>query len=353
MLCSPGCESSSVPTDSQPRALVTGGAGFLGSHVCEALLVSGFDVVCLDNLATGFLRNIETLMAEPRFTLLVMDLADGGLESGDFDLVVHLASPTSPFQYSGMPADIVRAGGQSTWHALETARRCDARFVLASTSKVYGLPARDPLAEQDHGLHPPADAERAVYDGSRFAEALTTTYRRGHHVDTGILRIFTTYGPAMRDDAAGVVGTFIHQALDGEPLTVTGDGSQTRSLCFVDDTVDAILRMAMSLHPGPINVGNPEETSILDLAEHILKITRSSSVIEFVDRPSDDADRCQPDVTMAAAQLGWRSRTSLATGLARTVQGKMVARLLRETSAPASVAASWGMQISGSTIQVH
>ncbi|MDQ3733531.1 MAG: GDP-mannose 4,6-dehydratase, partial [Actinomycetota bacterium] len=177
--------------------------------------------------------------------------------------------------------------------------------------------------------------------------------RRGHHVDTGIVRIFNTYGPAMRDDDGGVVSTFIQQALDGEPLTVAGDGHQTRSLCYVEDTVDAIVRMGMSLHPGPLNVGNPEETSILGLAEQIIKITRSSSVIEFVERSPDDLDTCQPDVSMAGAQLGWRPRTDLATGLGRTVHGEMVARLLRDASAFTSTEAFWGLQINGSTVRVH
>lgn len=323
-------------TDPRPRALVTGGAGFLGSHVCESLLVTGFHVVCLDNLATGNLRNIETLMAEPRFTLLLMDIAQGGPEASDFDLVLHLASPTSPFQYSAMPIDILRAGSRGTWHALETARRCDARFVLASTSKVYGQSAGEPVGETNLGLVPPTGNDRWVYDASRFAEALTSTYRRDHRVATGIVRIFDTYGPAMRADDDGVVSTFLQHALDGAPLTVQDDGAQTRSFCYVADTVDAILRMATSLHPGPINIGNPETISILDLADQIIKLTGSSSEIQYVERPPHDPVAHRPDISLATSQLGWMPRTSLAAGLARTAHSQMVAR-----------------PESGRTIQVH
>lgn len=337
----------------RPRALVTGGAGFLGSHVCESLLRDDFDVVCLDNFATGFLHNIETLMAEPRFTLLTMDLAHGCPGAGDFDLIMHLASPTSPYQYSAMPIDILRAGGQGTWHALEAARRCDARFVLVSTSKVYGEAAPNPLSETELGLVPPKGSTRAVYEGSRFAEALTQTYRRSYHVDTGILRVFNTYGPAMRDDEGSVVSTFIQQAMDGQPVTITGDGHQRRSLCYVEDAVDAILRMSSSLHPGPINIGNPEETSILELAEQVIRLTGSASEIEFVDRPVSGLRGRQPDISLAGDKLGWRPRIGLADGLARTVQAEIVGRLLRAAAAGGAKDDLWGLQMTGGTIRVN
>lgn len=345
-------------TERRPRALVTGGAGFLGSHVCESLLAAGMRVVCLDNFATGFLHNIETLMAEPRFTLLTLDMAGGCPEVGDFDLVVHLAAPTSPFQYSAMPMDIARANGQGTWHALETARRCDARFVLASTSKVYGAAGPNPQVESSVGsmaLHR-TGTERGAYDGSRFAEALTTAYRETYHVDTGILRIFNTFGPAMRNDDGGVVATFIRQALDGEPLTVNGDGTQTTSQCYVEDTVDAIVRMTESLHPGPINVGNPEEISILDLAEQVISVAGSASEIRLAGAPATEEQAPIPDVSAAWDQLGWWPRTSLAEGLARTVHGKIVTRLARDASGSVGNSEDdslWGFRLRGGTIRVH
>lgn len=336
---------------SRPRALVTGGAGFLGSHVCESLLGSGFNVVCLDNFATGFLHNIETLMAEPRFTLLTMDIAEGCPTSGDFDLVVHLASPTSPFQYSAMPIDILRAGGQGTWHALETARRCDARFVLVSTSKVYGEGTPTSMTERDECHPAPQGAAREAYEGSRFAEALTTSYRRDHRVDTGIVRVFNTYGPAMRDDDGNAVSTFIQQALDGEPLTVTGDGRQTTCLCYVSDTVDAIVRMAASLHPGPVNVGSPEETSILELAQQIIAMTGSSSQIQFVDPDEGDLADRRPDISLAGAQLGWQPRTALTEGLAHTVRAKLLARRQHDATADGTDEL-WGLRMTGGTLRV-
>lgn len=355
MQYSGGYGNNSVPTERAPRALVTGGAGFLGSHVCESLLAAGMRVVCLDNFATGFPRNIETLMAEPRFTLLTLDLADGSPEVGEFDLVVHLAAPTSPFQYSAMPIQIARAGGQGTRHALETARRCDARFVLASTSKVYCDAWPNPQQESNVGPIPlhRANTARAAYDGSRFAEALTVAYRKTHHVDTGILRIFNTYGPGMRDDDGGVVATFIQQALDGEPLIVNGMGRQSRSLCYVEDTVDAITRMAASLHPGPIDIGHPEETSILDLARQVISVTGSSSEIRLDEAAADEPPAPSPDVSTALDQLAWRPRIDLPEGLARTVQAKLLSRQLRAASVSSATDDLWGLDMRGGTIRVH
>ena len=325
-------------TDRRPQALVTGGAGFLGSHVCESLLGEGYEVVCLDNFATGFLHNIETLLAEPRFTLLNMDIAQGGPQAGDFDVVVHLAASTSPFQYSAMPMDILRSGSEGIRHALETARRCRARFVLASSSHVYGDSGGNPQRENYLGSPRPIDSAhlQQTYDGSRFAEALTVAFRRTHHVDTGVVRIFNTYGPSMRLDDGGVVATFIQQALDGEPLTVTGDGSQTRSLCYVADTVEAILRMATSLHPGPINVGSPDEVTILDLARQITSLAGSSSTIRYVERCPADLQARRPDVTAALGLLGWQPRVSLLDGLRRTLRGFRLARLSHDLSVPAA-----------------
>lgn len=357
-----------MSNDRRARALVTGGAGFLGSHVCEALLAEGFNVVCLDNFATGFLRNIETLVAEPRFTLLTLDLAKGGPETWDFDVVVHLALPTSPFQYSAMPGAILKASGQGTWHALETARRSDARFVLASSWNVYEGSGYDGSGYEGSG-YDKDDAEQSsggsdqvepVFGTSErgrgsvpgVAESLTQSYRQTHHVDTGILRIFHTYGPAMRDDEGDPVSTFIRQALLGEALTVAGDGSQLRSMCYVEDTVEAIVRMASSLHPGPLDVGNPVQISMLDLAERIIRITGSSSEVRFVD---DDTEHCadeRPNVSQTESQLGWRSRFSVADGLARTVHARMVARLLRQANAPDPDDDLWGLRMTGGNLRV-
>ncbi len=352
-----------MPNDRRARALVTGGAGFLGSHVCEALLADGFTVVCLDNFATGFLRNIETLVAEPHFTLLTLDLAKGGPETWDFDVVVHLALPTSPFQYSAMPGDILKASGQGTWHALETARRSDARFVLASSWNVYDGSAYDGSAydtedaEQSSGGSDQVPevfgtSERGRSSVPGFAESLTQSYRQTHNVNTGILRIFRTYGPAMRDDEGDPVSTFIRQALLGEPLTVTGNGSQLRSMCYVADTVEAIVAMASSLHPGPLDVGHPVQISMLDLAERIIRITGSSSEVRFADSATEQCGEERPNVSQAESQLGWRSRISVADGLERTVQAKMVARSLRQASAPDPDDDLWGLRMTGGNLRV-
>ncbi|MDQ3733569.1 MAG: SDR family oxidoreductase [Actinomycetota bacterium] len=326
-------------TDRQ-RALVTGGAGFLGSHVCASLLSKGHDVVCLDNFVTGSQQNIDGLMGEPGFTLLDMDLSEDCPDAGEVDLVLHLASPASPVQYAAFPIETLRVGSHGTWHALDAARRCGARFVLASTSEVYGDAREHPQRETYWGNVNPI-GPRAVYDeAKRFAEALTMSYRRTHHVNTGIVRIFNTYGPSMRADDGRVVSTFIRQALDGEPLTVAGDGRQTRSLCYIDDTVDAIIRMGTAHCPGPVNIGNPHEISVLDLAQLVLDLTGSTSDIEFVELGEDDPRRRCPDVTAARDVLGWEPMTSLEVGLRRTVQGYVAARLAQDPLWSAALADS-------------
>jgi dTDP-glucose 4,6-dehydratase len=288
------------------RAVITGGAGFLGAHLCRRLLDAGTDVVCIDNFLTSSPANLETLRAEPGFAFCEADVSTGLEVDGDVDLVVHLASPASPVDYHRHPLATMAAGSSGTQHALELAARAGARFVLASTSEVYGDPAVSPQSEHYYGNVNPI-GPRSVYDeAKRFAEALTAAYRRAGTVDTGIVRIFNTYGPGMRLDDGRIVPTFACQALRGEPLTVTGDGQQTRSLCHADDTVRGILAVAASNLSGPVNIGNPDEATVLQIAERIIALTGSASPIEHIPLPEDDPmSRC-PDITQARERLGWQ-----------------------------------------------
>ncbi|GAA2425723.1 UDP-glucuronic acid decarboxylase family protein [Streptomyces glaucus] len=304
------------------RALVTGGAGFVGSHLCGRLLDAGAEVVCLDNLSTGSRANVAELERRPGFRFVRADAADPaalrGLP-GRFDLVLHFACPASPADYLRLPLQTLDAGSTGTRNALERARADGARLVLASTSEVYGDPLEHPQRETYWGNVNPV-GPRSVYDESkRFAEALTTAHRQVHGTDAAIVRIFNTYGPRMRTGDGRAVPTFIAQALDGMPLTVAGDGSQTRSLCYVDDTVDGVLALAASRETGPVNIGGGEEITVLELARRIVELTGSASRIRFVERPVDDPGRRRPDTALARERLGWQPRVGWGEGLERTI----------------------------------
>jgi dTDP-glucose 4,6-dehydratase len=301
------------------RAVVTGGAGFLGSHLCEHLLDRGVEVVCLDNFLTGSPSNVLHLMQRPGFRLIRCDVTDFVHVPGPVDLVLHFASPASPLDYLKMPIETLKVGSLGTLHTLGLAHEKGARYVLASTSEVYGDPLQHPQDEDYWGNVNPV-GPRGVYDeAKRFSEALTTAYRTSKGTDTGIVRIFNTYGPRMRPDDGRAIPAFIGQALSGRPLTVAGDGSQTRSICYVDDTVRGILAMAFSGERGPVNIGNPDELSMLRLAEWIRELTGSASPIEFIDLPVDDPKVRRPDTTRAETLLDWRPSVPSEEGLRRTV----------------------------------
>jgi dTDP-glucose 4,6-dehydratase len=323
------------------RAVITGGAGFLGSHLCRRLLAAGTQVVCVDNFLTSSPANLGSLRAEPGFVLREADVAEGLEVDGDVDLIVHLASPASPVDYQRHPLATLDAGSRGTRNALQLAARTGARFVLASTSEVYGDPAVSPQGEGYWGNVNPV-GPRSVYDESkRFAEAVTAAYRRAGRADTGIARIFNTYGPGMRPEDGRVVPTFACQALRGLPLTVAGDGSQTRSLCHVNDTVRGILAFAGSDLPGPVNIGNPEEATVLQIAERIIGLSGSRSVIKHIPLPEDDPMVRCPDITLAASALGWRPEISWREGLSETLdwfsarlQAEALDAAARDGSAP-------------------
>jgi dTDP-glucose 4,6-dehydratase len=299
---------------------VTGGAGFIGSHLCEALLDRGADVVCLDNFLTGTPRNVAHLLDRPGFTLRRTDLVEFVHVPGPVDLVLHFASPASPIDYLAYPIQTLKVGGIGTWHALGLAKDKGARFLLASTSEVYGDPQVHPQPESYWGHVNPV-GPRGVYDESkRYAEALTVAYRGAEGVDTAIVRLFNTYGPRMRPNDGRAIPTFVGQALRGEPVTVAGDGSQTRSVCYVDDTVRGILALAESDHPGPMNIGNPDERSVLQIAQDVIAATASRSRVEFIERPVDDPGVRRPDTRLAEQVLGWQPRVSWSEGLARTTE---------------------------------
>ncbi|MEU3224793.1 UDP-glucuronic acid decarboxylase family protein [Streptomyces sp. NPDC006976] len=301
------------------RTVVTGGAGFVGSHLCRALLAAGDSVICLDNLSTGRLRNIGDLLDRPRFTFLNADVVEPFAISGRVDLVLHLACPASPVDYFRMPVATLRAGGHGTYNALSLARDKGARFVVTSTSEVYGDPLVHPQREDYWGNVNPV-GPRACYDESkRFSEALTVAFRDEYGVDTGIARLFNSYGPDMRDGDGRVVPTFIKQALAGKPLTVMGDGSQTRSLCYVTDTVRAILALAGSYETSPVNIGNPHEITMRELAEYIITLTGSASPVRYVEAHPDDPQRRRPDIGRARRVLDWEPEVRLFDGLKETI----------------------------------
>jgi dTDP-glucose 4,6-dehydratase len=301
------------------RAVVTGGAGFIGSHLCRRLLTEGYEVICLDNLITGTQDNVDHLEVLPGFRFVHADVTEELPVSDPVDLVVHLACPASPRDYAAHPIETLSVGSQGTHQALRLAHKNGARFLLASTSEVYGEPLVHPQDEFYWGNVNPI-GPRSVYDeAKRYAEALTAAYRRTRHTDTAIVRIFNTYGPHMRPQDGRAVPTLIRQALDGEPLTITGDGCQTRSLCYIDDLIDGIVRMLRSDQPGPVNIGNPHEITINVLATTILELSGSSSRIEYIPRPTDDPTRRCPDIALARQCLGWSPVVPLSEGLSRTI----------------------------------
>jgi dTDP-glucose 4,6-dehydratase len=301
------------------RIVVTGGAGFLGSNLCDALLARGDEVVAVDNLITGSATNIEHLADHERFRFSRHDVTAPIAVPGPVDAVMHLASPASPVDYLELPIETLEVGSLGTRNALGLARAKGARFFLASTSEVYGDPAVHPQPETYWG-HVNPIGPRSVYDeAKRFGEAITMAYHRAHGLEVRIVRIFNTYGPRMRANDGRVVSNFIVQALTGEPLTIYGDGSQTRSFCFVDDEVRGFLALLDGDHTGPINIGNDGEFTMLELAEVVLQVTGSSSPIEFRPLPVDDPRQRRPDLTLARTLLGWQPEIDLREGVARTV----------------------------------
>jgi dTDP-glucose 4,6-dehydratase len=302
-----------------PTAVVTGGAGFLGSHLCDALVADGYRVVCVDSLETGSLQNVEHLRGDS-FEFVNHDITRHLEIEGSVDVVYHLASPASPIDYLRLPLLTLKVGSQGTHNALGLAKWKRARFLLASTSEVYGDPLIHPQPETYWGNVNPI-GPRGVYDESkRYAEALTMAYHRQQGVDTCIVRIFNTYGPRMRPHDGRAIPTFIRQALAREPLTVFGDGSQTRSFCYVEDLIRGLRALAGSDEHMPVNIGNPAEYTLLELAQKVLEATGSSSEIVFEALPVDDPKVRQPDITRAQQLLGWEPQVSLEDGLRRTLQ---------------------------------
>ena len=297
-------------------AVVTGGAGFLGSHLCDFLLAKGDRVVCIDNLDTGTLRNVEHIRSDD-FVFVNHDLTEPLFLEEPVDVVYHLASPASPIDYQRLPLHTLKVGSYGTHHMLGVAKFKRARFLLASTSEVYGDPQVHPQPETYWG-HVNPIGPRGVYDeAKRYAEALTMAYHRQQGVDTCIVRIFNTYGPRMRPHDGRAIPTFVRQALEGQPLTVFGDGSQTRSFCYVDDLVRGLHLLATSGEHLPVNLGNPEEMTLLELAETVIRVSGSSSEIVFEALPDDDPQVRQPDITRARQILGWEPEIGLEEGLQR------------------------------------
>lgn len=302
------------------RAVVTGGGGFLGSHLCERLLDEGWEVVCLDSLITGQLSNLSVALERPGFRFEHTDVSEPFAVEGRVDAVLHLASPASPVDYLQRPIETLRVGAFGTYRALELARVSSAAFLLASTSEVYGDPRVHPQPESYWGHVNPV-GPRGVYDeAKRYAEALTMAYHRVHGMPVKIVRIFNTYGPRMRGGDGRAVPTFIDQALRGDSITVHGNGTQTRSLCYVDDLIEGIWRLLFSDHVGPMNMGNPEEVTVLELAERIRSIVGSSSGIVFKGRPIDDPEVRCPDLSLAKEVLGWEPKIPLDEGLKLTIE---------------------------------
>jgi dTDP-glucose 4,6-dehydratase len=300
------------------RCLITGGAGFIGSHLCEYLLARGYHVICVDSLLTGAVANIVKLHSE-HFEFIKHDVTNYIYIDGPVDYIFHMASPASPVDFERLPIPILKVGALGTHKALGLAKAKEARFLLASTSEVYGDPLVHPQREDYWGNVNPVGI-RGVYDeAKRFAEALTMAYHRIHHVDTRIVRIFNTYGPRMRVDDGRAVPSFITQVLRGEPITVFGDGKQTRSFCYVSDMVEGLYRLMMSDVTEPVNIGNPQEMTVFELAKTILELTGNRSEIIFKPLPVDDPRVRQPDITRARTQLGWEPRVSLAEGLQHTI----------------------------------
>ncbi len=301
------------------KVLITGAAGFLGSHLTDRFLAEGHEVIGMDNLITGARENIAHLEGNPRFRFVLHDVSKYISVEGPLDGVLHFASPASPIDYLELPIQTLKVGSLGTHNALGLAKAKGARFFLASTSEVYGDPQVHPQPESYWGNVNPV-GPRGVYDeAKRFAEAITMAYHRYHHIDTRIIRIFNTYGPRMRARDGRVVSNFVVQALKGEPLTVYGEGQQTRSFCYVSDEVDGIYRLFMSDLTDPTNIGNPNEFTVRQLAELVLKMTGSKSKIEQRPLPTDDPKVRKPDITRARTLLGWEPRVSLEEGLTHTI----------------------------------
>jgi dTDP-glucose 4,6-dehydratase len=304
--------------DRQMRVVVTGGAGFIGSHLCERLIGRGDEVVCVDDFSSGIADNVRHLTDSPRFAISRQDVSAGLSVDGHVDAVAHLASPASPPDYLRRPLETLAVGSRGTENALELAYRNGARFLLASTSEVYGDPLVHPQRESDWGNVNPI-GPRSVYDeAKRFGEALTAAYRRARDVNTGIVRIFNTYGVRMRADDGRVVSNFLTQALQGKPLSIYGSGEQTRSFCYVDDLVDGLVAMLDSDHPGPVNFGNPEERTVAELADLVCRIVGTGAAVEYHELPQDDPTRRRPDITRARELFGWAPRVGIEEGLRRT-----------------------------------
>jgi dTDP-glucose 4,6-dehydratase len=307
--------------------LVTGGAGFLGSHLCDHLLSAGNRVICVDNLDTGSLQNIEHIR-DPNFSFLNHDLTQPLLIDDDVDLVYHLASPASPIDYQRLPLHTLKVGSYGTHHMLGLAKFKRARFLLASTSEVYGDPEIHPQSE-DYWGHVNPIGPRGVYDeAKRYAEALTMAYHRQQGVDTCIARVHNTYGPNMRPHDGRAIPTFLRQALQDKPVTVFGDGSQTRSFCYVDDMIAGLVALMGSDVHLPVNLGNPDEMTLLELAQAVIEVTESRAEIVFEALPIDDPRVRQPDITRARQLLGWEPKVELREGLRRTIDQAGVERLV-------------------------
>lgn len=304
----------------RPRTLITGGAGFLGSHLCDRFIAEDHDVICVDNFITGSPDNIAHLIGHERFRLIELDVTNYIYVEGGLDNVLHFASPASPIDYLKYPIQTLKVGALGTHKALGLAKSKQARFLIASTSEVYGDPLVHPQEETYWGNVNPVGL-RGVYDeAKRFAEAITMAYNRYHGVETRIVRIFNTYGPRMRLDDGRALPTFMGQALRGEPLTVFGDGSQTRSFQYVDDLVEGIYRLLLSDESEPVNIGNPDELTIKEFAEEVIALTGSGSTIHYKDLPMDDPQVRQPDITKARRVLDWAPRVSRHYGLELTLR---------------------------------
>jgi len=304
----------------EKRVLITGGAGFLGSHLCDRFHKEGWNVICIDNLITGAISNISHLIDQDRFSFIEYDVTKYLNVDGPLDLILHFASPASPIDYLEMPIQTLKVGSLGTHKTLGLARAKKAKFLLASTSEVYGDPLEHPQKETYWGNVNPT-GYRGVYDeAKRFAEAMTMAYHRYHGIETRIVRIFNTYGSRMRLKDGRALPTFFRQALQNEPITVFGDGSQTRSFTYVDDLVEGIYRLVHTDFVNPVNIGNPEEISILDFAKEIIEVTQSKSEIVFEELPADDPQVRQPDISRAKEVLNWQPQTDRKKGLLKTME---------------------------------
>jgi len=302
------------------RVAVLGGAGFLGSHICDAYLHRGDEVVAVDNFSTGSKENLQHLSSNKKFSLVVADICEPIMLRGKFDLVLNFASPASPKKYLAMPLETLRVGSLGTQNAVDLAKRDDARLIMASTSEVYGDPTVSPQSETYFGNVNQLGVRSCYDEAKRFSEALLMAHQRNSRLDVGIVRIFNTYGPRLDPDDGRVVSTMISQALGGQDLTVHGDGTQTRSFCYVDDLVRGVVAMGDSNEIGPINIGNNQEISVLELAKVVLKLANSKSKIVFTSSMDDDPQQRCPDLGLATSKLAWSPQVSLNDGLTRTIE---------------------------------